>query len=72
MENLQNNSSQNNEERALELYRLGNEAWKKGDKGKAMSFYSESAAINPNGPGKTALEMTRQIMDFYDKNQFNP
>jgi len=38
----------------------------------AITAYERSAALDPEGPGATALEMTRDIMDFYDTNQFNP
>ena len=40
--------------------------------GTAITAYERSAALDPEGPGATALEMTRDIMDFYDTNQFNP
>mgnify|MGYP004554474977 FL=1 len=58
--------------RAVELYRQGRYAWQHGDRAAAISAYERSAALDPEGPGATALEMTRDIMDFYDTNQFNP
>ncbi len=59
-------------ERAVELYRQGAELWRNGDRAGAISAYTESASLDPHGPGATALEMTRSIMNFYDTNQFNP
>lgn len=58
--------------RAVELYRQGRRAWQHGDRAAAITAYERSAALDPEGPGATALEMTRDIMDFYDTNQFNP
>lgn len=57
---------------AVELYRRGRCAWQHGDRAAAITAYERSAALDPEGPGATALEMTRDIMDFYDTNQFNP
>lgn len=57
---------------AVELYRRGRRAWQHGDRAAAITAYERSAALDPEGPGATALEMTRGIMDFYDTNQFNP
>lgn len=57
---------------AVELYHWGRRAWQHGDRAAAITAYERSAALDPDGPGATALEMTRDIMDFYDTNQFNP
>ena len=61
-----------NKERALHLYRQGAELWRQGDRAGAIAAYTESAALDSEGPGATALEMTRDIMNFYDTQQFNP
>lgn len=68
----QENTSHNNKKRAIDLFNEGSEAWKKGNRAKAMTLYAESAELDEEGPGAHALEMTKNIMDFYDKNQFNP
>lgn len=68
MENYQKNST----EEARKLYEQGSEAWKKGDKAAAMTLYAQSAQLDPDGPGKTALDMAWNIMDFFDANQLNP
>ena len=72
MEKNQKNESALNSQRAIELFHEGAKAWKKGDRGKAMTLYAESASLDPDGPGAHALEMSRDIMNFYDKNQLNP
>lgn len=66
------NSEEENSTRAVELYHQGAEMWRKGDRAAAITAYTESAALDPTGPGATALELTRSIMNFYDTNQFNP
>lgn len=57
---------------ARQLYEQGREYWQRGDRARAISAYEASAALDPSGAGATALEMMRDIMDFYDTNQFNP
>lgn len=54
------------------LFEEGFSAWKGGDKAKAITFYSRSAELDPEGPGTTALKMASDVMDFYDTDQFNP
>lgn len=58
--------------KAVQLYEKGATAWQKGERGRAMTLYSQSAELDPDGPGMQALAMSRDIMNFYDKNQFNP
>lgn len=57
---------------AEKLYREGVEAWRRGERGRAMSLYAESAELDPDGPARHALEMADDIMSFFDPNQFNP
>lgn len=66
------NTSQKDKETARRLYSEGAEAWKNGDRAKAITLYSESAAIDPDGPGVQALQMSNDIMDFFDTNRLNP
>lgn len=66
------NDLQNRREKARLLFEKGAEAWKNGKRAEAISLYSESADLDPDGPGAQALEMSNRIMDFYDKQQFNP
>ncbi len=46
--------------------------WKLGRRGAAMSDYAAAAAIDPASPAAAALEQARSIMDFYDRNLYNP
>ena len=62
----------NDRKLALSLYGEGRKAWQRGDRAAAITAYEKSAALDPCGPGATALIMVRDIMDFYDTNQFNP
>ena len=71
MDNLQNTTN-TDKDRARELYEAGADEWNRGNRGAAMSLYAKSAEADPDGPGAQALKMARDIMDFYDKNQFNP
>ena len=53
-------------------YRLGNEFRRKGDWQNAMNHYLEAVSINPDSPAKGALEMIEGILDFYNKDIYNP
>ena len=72
MKNIPNKADFSSTEKARMLYEEGATEWQKGNKAKAISLYSQSATLDPDGPGATALKMSNSIMDFYDKNQFNP
>ena len=61
-----------NKEKAKLLYEEGAKEWKNGNKARAITLYGESARLDPDGPGTQALAFSKEIMDFYDKNQFNP
>ena len=60
------------ESRAECLYLLGRIAWKRGDKGAAISRYEQAVAIDPESDAAVALEQARQIMNFYHKDLYNP
>lgn len=75
MENHQKYSNSEVSKKYVEaenLYREGVEAWRRGERGRAMSLYAESAELDPDGPARHALEMADDIMSFFDPNQFNP
>lgn len=59
-------------DRAWALYMKGRIAWKRGLKSLAMSFYAEAAGLEPDSEAATALEQARQVMDFYNKDLYNP
>lgn len=57
---------------AEEFYRLGNEHRRKGDWQHAIDCYMEAIALDPNSPAVEAKEMLDNILDFYDKDSYNP
>jgi len=59
-------------DRAWALYMKGRIAWKRGQKSRAISFYAEAAGLEPDSEAATALEQARQVMDFYNKDLYNP
>lgn len=50
----------------------GKAYWRLGDKGKAISDYEHASQLDPSSPATQALEMARQIMDFFNPDIFNP
>ena len=57
---------------AAALYLRGRMAWKRGEKSAAISLYAQSEALDPSGPAALALEQAREIMDFFNKDLYNP
>lgn len=57
---------------AWALYMLGRIAWKRGNRTEAISLYAKAAALDPAGPASIALEQARQVMDFFNKDLYNP
>lgn len=57
---------------AQQWYLRGRIAWKKGDKTAALACYERGADLDPDGPAAIALEQTRDIMDFFNKDLYNP
>ncbi len=54
------------------LYLLGRLNWKKGNIAKAISYFEEASILEPGGEATQALEMAREVMDFYNKDMYNP
>lgn len=50
----------------------GRAFWRLGQKGKAISDYEQAAALDPESPAKHALEMARDVMDFFNPDLYNP
>lgn len=69
---LESHSAENQKELAKELAQKGKQLWKENRRGEAMSAYEQSAALDPEGPGALLLEHSRQIMAFFNPDQFNP
>ena len=57
---------------ALRHYRLGRTLWQQGRRGEAMTEYNISLSLDPGSPAKAALEMANDIMDFFDRDLYNP
>lgn len=54
------------------LYLRGRAHRKAGRTREAINDYLASAEINPDGPATRAYRMEIEIMDFYDRNLYNP
>ena len=53
-------------------YLLGNAWRKKGNWQMAINNYNEAIRINPSSPAAGALEIANNILDFYNKDLYNP
>lgn len=58
--------------KAEAYYLLGRIAWKKGDKAGAITRYGEAVDADPHSEAAVALEQARDIMDFFNKDLYNP
>jgi tetratricopeptide (TPR) repeat protein len=54
------------------FYLRGNAYRKKGDWQGAMNNYLEAMTLNPDSPAGNALKMLNEILDFYNKDLYNP
>ena len=54
------------------FYRRGRLLWKLGRKTDAMSDYGRAVEIDPQSPAAAALDMAREVMNFYNKDMYNP
>ncbi|MDE5661765.1 MAG: tetratricopeptide repeat protein [Muribaculaceae bacterium] len=57
---------------AWALYMLGRISWKRGDKAGAITLFTQAVAIDPASEAAVALEQARTIMDFFNKDLYNP
>lgn len=57
---------------AVASYLEGRIAWKQGRRAEAMTLYAKSAALAPDGAGAVALQQAREIMNFFNKDLYNP
>lgn len=53
-------------------YQRGRLNWKLQQHGAAISDYEAAAQLDPQSPAVQALDMSRQVMDFYHKDRYNP
>lgn len=59
-------------EAAETWYRRGNECRLRQDWQGAMNAYAEAAELDANSPAVHAREMLMDIMEFYNKEMYNP
>ncbi|MDD6437431.1 MAG: tetratricopeptide repeat protein [Prevotella sp.] len=57
---------------AEEWYNKGNEHRRHGDWQHALNCYMEAIDIDPQSPAVEAREMLISILDFYNKDAYNP
>ena len=57
---------------ADEYFHLGNECRKKGDWQNALVNHMEAIELDPNSPAVAAKEMLEDILNFYNKDAYNP
>ena len=57
---------------ADEWYRFGNEHRRKGDWQHAMECYMEAIELDAQSPAVEAKQMLENIMNFYNKDAYNP
>lgn len=53
-------------------YMRGRIAWKEGKKATAIGYYNQAIALDPCSEAATALEQALRVMDFYNKDLYNP
>ena len=57
---------------AEEYFQQGNECRQKGDWQNALANYMEAMELDPNSPAVVAKEMLENILNFYNKDAYNP
>lgn len=57
---------------AEEYYQQGNEYRCQGDWQHAINCYMEATAIDPDSPAREARKMLEDILNFYNKDAYNP
>ncbi len=53
-------------------YLAGNAHRQLGQLGQAMSSFLKASELDPDGPATMAYQATKQIMDYYCKDYYNP
>lgn len=46
--------------------------WRAGQRAKAINDYNKAVSINPDSEARLALKATYEILDFYNKDLYNP
>ena len=69
---MSNMVSDTNKSQAAELYAQGNALRKQQRWGEAMNAYEQATALDPDSPAAHARQMLMQIMEYYNKDYYNP
>lgn len=66
-------ASDSHPQNLAEIYfERGRLKWKLGDRAGATADYRHAIDLDASSPAAEALEMTRRIMDFYNRDLYNP
>jgi len=57
---------------AEEYYQQGNEYRRQGNFQEAINSYLEAIALDPDSPAVEAKKMLDEILNFYNKDAYNP
>jgi tetratricopeptide (TPR) repeat protein len=57
---------------AEEYYQLGNEYRQQGNWQEAINNYMEAIELDPNSPAVEAKRMLEDILNYYNKDMYNP
>lgn len=57
---------------AEEYFQRGNEYRQKGDWQNALANYMEAIELDPDSPAVIAKEMVENILNYYNKDTYNP
>lgn len=57
---------------AWAYYILGRVAWKDGKVGAAITFYNKAIELDPDSEAFVARAQANQILNFYNKDLYNP
>ena len=57
---------------AEEYFQRGNEYRQRGEWQEALANYMEAIELDPNSPAVIAKEMVENILNFYNKDAYNP
>ena len=57
---------------AEEYFQRGTECRQSGDWQEALANYMEAIELDPNSPAVIAKEMVENILNFYNKDAYNP
>ena len=65
-------ASEKKDDLATVFYLRGNAFRQKENWREAMNCYLRAVELDPHGPGVEAYEMAKRILDYYNKDYYNP